>query len=103
MRFACLDHNFPPGWGHNETLLARQAIVYDPPFFLGFAGGAGGGPAIVPSRIQKSNCLGGFPKPSYQRKLPGKLSASSGHFVAGGPVHGSFDLDQHCGPEFPTG
>jgi subtilase family serine protease len=60
------------GWGNNETLLAQQGIVYDPPFFLGFAGGAGGGPSNCAFQDSKSNCLGGFPKPSYQHKLPGK-------------------------------
>ena len=59
------------GWGNNETLLAQQGIVYDPPFFLGFAGGAGG-PSNCAFQDSKHNCLGGFPKLSYQKKVPGK-------------------------------
>jgi subtilase family serine protease len=60
------------GWGTNETLLAQQGFVYDPPFFLGFAGGGGGGSSNCAFQDSKFNCLGGFPKPSYQKKLPGK-------------------------------
>jgi subtilase family serine protease len=53
-------------------LLAQQGFVYDPPFFLGFTGGAGGGLSNCALQDSKHNCLGGFPKPSYQKKLPGK-------------------------------
>jgi subtilase family serine protease len=60
------------GWGTNETLLAQQGFIYDPPFFLGFDGGAGGGPSNCAFQDSNFHCLGGFPKPSYQKKLPGK-------------------------------
>jgi subtilase family serine protease len=60
------------GWGTNVTLLAQQGFVYDPPFFLGFSGGSGGGSSNCAFQDSNSNCLGGFPKPSYQKKLPGK-------------------------------
>lgn len=60
------------GWGNNETLLAESGTVYDPPLFFGFIGGAGGGPSNCVTVDAKLNCLAGFPKPGYQKKLPGK-------------------------------
>ena len=60
------------GWGNNQTLLAEQGSVYDPPATFSFIGGAGGGPSNCASQDTKMNCLAGFPKPSYQKKLPGK-------------------------------
>jgi len=60
------------GWGNNETLLAEEGFVYDPPLAFGFIGGAGGGPSNCAFQDSDFNCLGGFPKPSYQKKLPGK-------------------------------
>lgn len=49
------------GWGENQTLLTESEIVFDPPFNLGFVGGAGGGPSSY------------FAKPSYQKGLGGKF------------------------------
>ena len=49
------------GWGNNDTLLAQEGVVYDPPYAYGFLGGSGGGAS------------GYFAKPSYQKKLPGKF------------------------------
>jgi subtilase family serine protease len=49
------------GWGNNQTLLAEQGLVFDPPLAFGFVGGGGGGPS------------GYFAKPSFQKKLPGKF------------------------------
>jgi subtilase family serine protease len=60
------------GWGNNETLLAEEGTVFDPPLFFGFIGGAGGGPSNCVFADAKFNCTGGFLKPSYQKKLPGK-------------------------------
>jgi subtilase family serine protease len=60
------------GWGNNETLLAEQGTVFDPPLFFGFIGGAGGGPSNCVFADVNFNCTGGFLKPSYQKKLPGK-------------------------------
>ncbi len=60
------------GWGNNETLLAEEGFVFDPPLFFGFIGGAGGGPSNCVYADANGNCTGGFPKPSYQKKLPGK-------------------------------
>lgn len=60
------------GWGNNETLLAETGIVYDPPLAFGFIGGAGGGPSNCATQDSNGNCIAGFPKPSYQKKLPGK-------------------------------
>jgi len=60
------------GWGNNETLLAEEGFVFDPPLFFGFIGGAGGGPSNCVYADAKGNCTGGFPKPSYQNRLPGK-------------------------------
>jgi subtilase family serine protease len=60
------------GWGNNETLLAETGTVFDPPLAFGFIGGAGGGPSNCAIQDSQFNCLGGFPKPSYQQKLRGK-------------------------------
>jgi subtilase family serine protease len=60
------------GWGNNETLLAEEGTVFDPPLFFGFIGGAGGGPSNCVYADVNFNCTGGFLKPSYQKKLPGK-------------------------------
>jgi subtilase family serine protease len=60
------------GWGNNETLLAQEGFVFDPPLYFGFIGGAGGGPSNCVYADAKGNCTGGFLKPSYQKGLPGK-------------------------------
>jgi len=65
------------GWGNNQTLLAETGFVADPPLAFGFTGGSGGGPANCVSKTYDPNtglpiCLAGFPKPAYQKKLPGK-------------------------------
>ncbi len=60
------------GWGTNETLLAETGFVSDPPLAFGFQSGAGGGASNCAVQDVNFNCLGGFPKPSYQKKLPGK-------------------------------
>jgi subtilase family serine protease len=66
------------GWGNNETLLAQEGFVLDPPFVFGLIGGSGGGPsncAFQDDSVPPNTpfiCLAGFPKPSYQKKLPGK-------------------------------
>jgi len=60
------------GWGNNETLLAEEGLVFDPPLTFGFIGGAGGGPSNCVHADANGNCTGGFAKPSYQKKLPGK-------------------------------
>jgi subtilase family serine protease len=62
------------GWGNNEVLIAEQGFVADPPSEenFGFIGGAGGGPSNCASQDVYGNCLAGFPKPSYQKKLAGK-------------------------------
>jgi subtilase family serine protease len=62
------------GWGNNEDVLADQGVVYDPPQGVFYAG-AGGGPSncvTKNSRFRPPLCTGGFDKPSYQKKLPGK-------------------------------
>lgn len=67
------------GWGTNQTLLAETGFVADPPSSeaFGFIGGSGGGASNCVSQSYDPNtgittCLAGFPKPSYQAKLPGK-------------------------------
>jgi len=63
------------GWGNNQTLLAEAGYVFDPPLAFGFIGGAGGGPsncAFQDDSVTPATCLAGFPKPPYQKKLPGK-------------------------------
>lgn len=61
------------GWGTNANALAQLGDVYDPPYSypLGFEGGSGGGPSTCV--IQESgNCVSGFPKPAFQKGVPGK-------------------------------
>src|SRR5215471_4551188 len=60
------------GWGTNETLLAETGTVFDPPLAFGFNFGAGGGPSNCATQDAFGDCLAGFPKPSYQKALPGK-------------------------------
>lgn len=60
------------GWGNNETLLTEEGFVFDPPLTFGFIGGAGGGPSNCVFADANFNCTGGYLKPSYQKKLPGK-------------------------------
>lgn len=62
------------GWGNNETLIAETGFVSDPPSdeAFGFIGGAGGGPSNCATQDSSGDCLAGFKKPSYQKKLPGK-------------------------------
>jgi len=67
------------GWGNNETLVAAQGVVADPisEGTFGFIGGSGGGESNCVSQsydptTEVETCLAGFPKPSFQKKLPGK-------------------------------
>jgi subtilase family serine protease len=60
------------GWGTNETLLTETGFIFDPPLWFGFDFGAGGGASNCAVQDSNFNCLAGFPKPSYQKKLPGK-------------------------------
>jgi subtilase family serine protease len=61
------------GWGTNANLLAQLGDVYDPPysFPLGFEGGSGGGPSTCAVQ-ENGNCVAGFPKPAFQKRVPGK-------------------------------
>jgi subtilase family serine protease len=59
------------GWGNNETLLAEEGTVFVPPLSFGFIGGSGGGPSNCATQDSKGNCIAGFPKPSFQKGLPG--------------------------------
>jgi subtilase family serine protease len=60
------------GWGNNETLLSEAGFIFDPPLAFGFIGGAGGGASNCVDQDADFNCLGGFPKPSYQKHIAGK-------------------------------
>jgi subtilase family serine protease len=61
------------GWGNNLILMAQSGDIFVPPFSLGFAGGAGGGPSNCATQDAEGNCLAGFPKPSFQKSLPGSV------------------------------
>jgi subtilase family serine protease len=62
------------GWGNNYVLLAEEGTVFDPPYQLGNEYGSGGGGSLClvkdPSTFA---CISGFPKPSYQKLLPGEV------------------------------
>jgi subtilase family serine protease len=67
------------GWGNSVTLVSTQGSVSDPPYegAMGFYAGSGGGPSNCASysfnpTTGEITCLAGFPKPSYQKALPGK-------------------------------
>jgi len=62
------------GWGNNETLFSEEGFIEDPVYFgdSGFIGGSGGGPSNCVTVDSNFNCLAGFPKPAFQKKLPGK-------------------------------
>ncbi len=62
------------GWGNNQTVLAEEGFVPDPVYFgaFGFIGGSGGGPSTCVTVDSNFNCLAGFPKPPFQKALPGK-------------------------------
>jgi subtilase family serine protease len=62
------------GWGNNETLLANEGFIEDPPYYGddGFYAGSGGGASNCAVQDSNFDCLAGFPKPSFQKKLPGK-------------------------------
>jgi subtilase family serine protease len=63
------------GWGNNQTVLAEEGTVADPPGGT-FVGGSGGGPSNCVTnitRFRRPICTGGFLKPSYQQGfVPGK-------------------------------
>ncbi len=67
------------GWGNNQTLSAEEGFVADPVTedAFGFIGGSGGGPSNCATQIDNPDgsitCVAGFPKPSYQKKLAGKV------------------------------
>lgn len=60
------------GWGNNEVLLAESGFIPDPPEDFGFYAGAGGGPSNCAVQTSGGSCVAGFPKPSFQKSLPGK-------------------------------
>ena len=60
------------GWGNNQSELAFEGYVPDPPVDFGFTGGAGGGPSNCAVQDSSGSCLAGFPKPAFQKALPGK-------------------------------
>jgi subtilase family serine protease len=60
------------GWGNNLTVLAANGAVNDPSYVEGFIEGSGGGPANCVTTDSNGNCLSGYPKPAYQKGLPGK-------------------------------
>jgi subtilase family serine protease len=62
------------GWGNNENVLTQQGAIYDPPYSLslGFQGGSGGGSSNCVDKDKNGNCLSGFPKPVFQKRVPGK-------------------------------
>jgi subtilase family serine protease len=68
------------GWGNNLVAIANDGTVFDPPFAPGLAFGSGGGASSCVEQMVSTDpntgittvtCLAGFPKPSFQNKLPG--------------------------------
>ncbi|MGA9393012.1 MAG: S53 family peptidase [Candidatus Sulfotelmatobacter sp.] len=60
------------GWGNNQSELAFEGYVPNPIVGFGFTGGAGGGPSNCAVQNSSGNCVAGFPKPAFQKALPGK-------------------------------
>jgi subtilase family serine protease len=61
------------GWGNNQTVLAEEGEIFVPPLAAGFTGGSGGGPSNCATQDSNGDCIAGFPKPSFQKALPGKV------------------------------
>lgn len=66
------------GWGNDFTMIYSGGTVTDPPVSqaAGFYFGAGGGPSMCASQDDSATaikCLAGYPKPSFQGSLPGKV------------------------------
>jgi subtilase family serine protease len=66
------------GWGNDTTTVYNGGLVSDPPSSGadGFEFGSGGGPSNCASQDDTATgatCLAGYPKPSFQSKLPGKV------------------------------
>jgi len=68
------------GWGNDLTMVDLQGDVFDPPNSqaFGFYFGSGGGPSMCASQDFNTTtgaitCLAGYPKPAFQRSLPGKV------------------------------
>ena len=68
------------GWGTNVVTVAEEGSILDPPVSgsEGFYGGSGGGPSTCASQDYDATtgtitCLGGYAKPAFQSKLPGKV------------------------------
>jgi subtilase family serine protease len=59
------------GWGTNQILLTEDGFIADPPEAFGFVGGAGGGQSNCAVQDSSGDCLAGFPKPAFQKGLPG--------------------------------
>ena len=60
------------GWGNNGTVLVQTGEVFDPPVADGFQGGSGGGASNCAVQDQNGNCISGYPKPAFQKGVPGK-------------------------------
>ncbi len=60
------------GWGNDETLLAEEGFVYDPPIAFGYAYGSGGGESNCATVNSSGDCVAGFPKPTFQKGIAGK-------------------------------
>jgi subtilase family serine protease len=68
------------GWGTNIVMVTELGFISDPPSSgsAGFYFGAGGGPSMcadqgVDATTGATTCLGGYAKPAFQKKLPGKV------------------------------
>jgi subtilase family serine protease len=61
------------GWGTNWSTPVIAGVINDPPGMAlqPFLYGSGGGTSDCVYEDQNLNCLGGFPKPSFQNQLPG--------------------------------
>jgi subtilase family serine protease len=59
------------GWGTNWSAPVLHGAVSDPPGFIGFEFGGGGGTSNCVYKDSDFNCTSGWPKPSYQSQLSG--------------------------------
>ena len=61
-------------WGNNQSVLAKEGTVIDPPegFFVSGSGGGASECVTKNTRFRPPICTGGFLKPSYQNALKGK-------------------------------
>jgi subtilase family serine protease len=88
------------GWGMNESLLIDTGTIFNPPLGFGFVYGSGGGASNCAIQDSGGDCLAGFPKPAFQKGLPGNYRQLPDISWVGDPLTGVVVLISEPG-QFP--